>query len=374
MPQIRFSPVLPAMAAMAVSIFFASAASAQNLKVGDTAPPIKVAKWVKGKPDHMTKAGDTYTIAPGSIHVVEFWATWCGPCKVSIPHITELAKKYKGKVTFTGVSINENADDYLPKVSKFVTAMGPKMDYNVVADDKSENGTMSKTWMEAAAQDGIPTAFVIGKDSKIAWIGHPMQMEEPLAQIVAGKWDAKAYAAKQARAAGEEDRLRAMLKEVNVLASAGKFKEAVMKLDEFKTDNPNYQMGLAMTRLRLLQKSDEGEASTYAKQLGEGTFKNNPQALNEIAWGMVGDDSFWTKPDYDVALAIAQRAVELTKNNDPAVMDTLAMAYYRKGNLDLAIETQEKAVALLSKGEFPAETAKELKDRLAKFKQEKAGN
>src|SRR5689334_13332915 len=107
MPLFRFSPVLPALAALAVPTFLASAASAQDLKVGDAAPPIKIAKWVKGKPDNMSKDGNTYTIKPGSIHVVEFWATWCGPCKVSIPHLTELAKKYKGKVTFTGVSINE---------------------------------------------------------------------------------------------------------------------------------------------------------------------------------------------------------------------------------------------------------------------------
>jgi thiol-disulfide isomerase/thioredoxin len=374
MPQFRFSPVLPVLAAMAAPALLASAASAQDLKVGDAAPPIKVAKWVKGKPDNMTKAGDAYTLKPGSIHVVEFWATWCGPCKVSIPHLTDLAKKYKGKVTFTGVSINEGADNYLPKVAKFVTDMGPKMEYNVVADDKSENGTMSKSWMEAAAQEGIPTAFVIGKDAKIAWIGHPSEMDEPLAQVVAGKWDAKAHAAKAAKAEGEINRLKAVLGEVNTLARAGKFKEAVMKLDSFKSDNPEYQQGLAMTRLRLLQKADESEANVYAKQLAEGMFKDNPRPLNEIAWGMVGDDSTWTKPDYDVALAVAKRAVELTKSEDAAIMDTLAMAYYRKGNLDTAIETQEKAVALLSKGDFPAETAKELKDRLAKFKREKSGN
>lgn len=373
MPLFRFSPVVPALVALAVPAVLASAASAQDLKVGDSAPPIKVAKWVKGKPDNMTKSGNAYTLKPGSIHVVEFWATWCGPCKVSIPHLTELAKKYKGKVTFTGVSINEGADDYLPKVAKFVTEMGPKMEYNVVADDKAENGTMSKSWMEAAAQEGIPTAFVIGKDAKIAWIGHPSQMDEPLAQIVAGKWDAKAYAAKKANEEGEINRLRGVLKEVNALATKGDFKGAVMALDGFKTENPEYQIPLAMTRLRLLQRVDEGEASVYAKQLGEGLLKDSAMPLNEIAWGMVGDDTTWKKPDYDVALALAKRAVELTKNEEAAVMDTLAMAHYRKGNLDAAIETQEKAVALLSKGEYPPETAKELKDRLAKFKREKGG-
>ena len=47
---------------------------------------------------------------------------------------------------------------------------------------------MAKTWMKAAEENGIPAAFVI-RDGKIAWIGHPMSMDEPLAKITAGEWN-----------------------------------------------------------------------------------------------------------------------------------------------------------------------------------------
>ena len=47
--------------------------------------------------------------------------------------------------------------------------------------------------MKAAEENGIPTAFVV-KDGKIAWIGHPMRLDEPLTKITAGDWDATAMA------------------------------------------------------------------------------------------------------------------------------------------------------------------------------------
>ncbi|HRK21422.1 MAG TPA: TlpA disulfide reductase family protein, partial [Fimbriimonadaceae bacterium] len=150
MRHFRFALAGLAMTALATAAF------AGELGVGMKAPPITVAKWVKGKP---VKLGD------GMVHVVEFWATWCGPCKTSIPHLTELQKKLKGKVNFTGVSIWEDpkATDnaHIEKVEDFVAEWGKKMDYTVAAD--GFEGSMAKEWMEAAEGQGIPTAFIIGK-------------------------------------------------------------------------------------------------------------------------------------------------------------------------------------------------------------------
>ena len=134
----------------------ASLSAAQVLNVGDKAPDLKVTDWVKGTPQ---------TLGNGNVTVVEFWATWCGPCRMSIPHLTELAHKYQGKVNFVGVSISESKpEDYTTKVPSFVKEFGDKMDYNVATEGP---GTfMSKNWMTAAGEMGIPTAFLVDKDGK----------------------------------------------------------------------------------------------------------------------------------------------------------------------------------------------------------------
>lgn len=114
--------------------------------------------------------------------LIDFWATWCGPCRTSIPHLTELQKKYKDKgVVFVGVS-----NETLEKVQPFVEEQGEKMEY-VVALDK-ENLT-NQDYMRAYGRNGIPCSFIINKKGQIVWVGHPMTMDKPLEEIVAGTFD-----------------------------------------------------------------------------------------------------------------------------------------------------------------------------------------
>ena len=75
---------------------FPSALLAKQLVLGDPAPKLEVKEFVKGD---VVKGFDK-----GKIYVVEFWATWCGPCRVSIPHLTEMQKQHPD-IKFLGVSV-----------------------------------------------------------------------------------------------------------------------------------------------------------------------------------------------------------------------------------------------------------------------------
>jgi thiol-disulfide isomerase/thioredoxin len=167
-------------------------ASAYGLGVGDKAPPLKVAAFVKGKAVNLKKG----------VHVVEFWATWCGPCKVSIPHLTQMAKTYRGKVDFTGVSVLENGHNQLGQVRRFVAGMGSKMDYNVAFDGPGK--AMELGYLKAAGQEGIPAAFLI-KDGTILWIGHPMDsLDKVIDRVLAGSFNVHAAKAEAERHAASD--------------------------------------------------------------------------------------------------------------------------------------------------------------------------
>lgn len=126
-------------------------------KVGDEASPLVQLTWIKGGP---------VTMSPGKVYVVEFWATWCPPCQKSIPHLTELQKKYKDRIVFVGLSKEDAAT-----VRPFVDDMAEKMDYAIAVDAA---GATFREYMTAFGKSGIPHAFVVSAAGKIVWHGHPM--------------------------------------------------------------------------------------------------------------------------------------------------------------------------------------------------------
>lgn len=338
-----------------------------TLSVGDKAPEFKVAKFVKGNKLAGFDKGKTY--------VVEFWATWCGPCKKSIPHITELASKYKGKVDFYGVSVWEEKKDnkdtaYFKTVTDFVKGMGDKMSYNIAVDGPDD--FMSNTWMKASKSRGIPTAFII-KDQRVAWIGHPMEMEETLADVVAGKYNIDDAAKHAAAEASESNDMEEMFKPIQEAMEANDYPKVVEAVDAVIAKQPNMEKNLAMVKWQALMHVDGAKGMDYAKKICDTIYAKDGNAVNSIAWMMIDDKQGVPNGDPKVACALAEKAVELNKSNAMLhcySLDTLAYAQFKCGDAKKALETQEKAVAMLGTlgAQVDDATKKEMNERLDQYK------
>lgn len=96
----------------------------------------------------------------GKIVVVDFWATWCGPCKASFPGMQKTVDKYKSNpdIAFVFVDTWENVQDKEAAVSKFITEKG--YSFHVLMDNDNKV-------VGSYGVSGIPTKFIIGKDGKI---------------------------------------------------------------------------------------------------------------------------------------------------------------------------------------------------------------
>lgn len=281
---------LPFLHILACSFSLLGGPALRAADLGQAAPALHVETWFKGNPV------DLAAIKGKQICVVEFWATWCPPCRASIPHLTELQKQYADKnVVVVGIS-----DEAAGKVRPFVDQMGDKMAYVVGTNPGRQT---HKEYMEAFGINGIPHAFVVDKDGTIVWHGHPLAgLDTALEELVAGKYDLEA--AKRAERAGKQ--------------------------------SEDY---LAKVRAG-------GDAATV-RELGEAVLKDgtpNPGMLNEISWAILTDARIKSR-DLDLATRFAKAAYERTAGRDPGITDTYARALFQTGKKEDAIRLQKQAIA-----------------------------
>jgi len=92
----------------------------------------------------------------GKVVLLNFWATWCGPCKAEIPGFVELQEKYKDDLAIVGFSVDDTAD----KARAFATQY--KINYPILLGEGREElqEAYGPIW-------GIPASFIISKDGKV---------------------------------------------------------------------------------------------------------------------------------------------------------------------------------------------------------------
>lgn len=174
--------------ALSAAATFCSAQFNPNptLKIGDAAPALTAQAWVRGNP--------VARFEPGHVYVVDFWATWCGGCIMSFPHISGIAKKYESRVKFISVDSYEDlgqkkGKDPVAAVTAFLqTPEGKRLTFDVAVDGAAD--TMFQAWVKPLRRGGFPTTFIIDQEGRIAWVDVNLDhLEWALDQVLARTWD-----------------------------------------------------------------------------------------------------------------------------------------------------------------------------------------
>jgi len=111
------------------------------------APPLVVEQWVSPRPD-----------TTGKLVMLEFWATWCEPCKAAIPENNRLQERFRDDLVIIAIS-NESAEQVRTQVD-------PAIHYATAVDSEARMG-------RALGVEAIPATFIISPDGIIRWHGDP---------------------------------------------------------------------------------------------------------------------------------------------------------------------------------------------------------
>ncbi len=292
-----------------------------ELFIGSKAPALAINKFLNGDP--------VEDFEDGQVYLVEFWATWCSPCIKAFPHLSELQVKHGESVRIIGVNIWERTQNQAERnelIETFVAEQGDRMSYTVAIE---EGSAMADTWMKPAGQNGIPAAFIVDGTGHIAWIGHPSGIDQPLQDIIDGKFN-PTEAAEKARN--------------GIMVSAG--------MNKF---------------MRILRSGkDLDDARQIANILIDDYANKQPATLNAIAWMLLTAEAPKVgMDDFKVAHRAIAVACEQTGWEDWSLLDTYALAAYKIGQTDEAIKWQRKAIELTPATETKA--LNELKGRLAEY-------
>lgn len=254
-------------------------------KLGDPAAPLTVKEWIKGQP--VDFKGGT------NIYVLEFWAALSPACRSVIPELNGLQNKFKDK----GVVLVGIADDPPDKVKEFLT--GVKVDYTVAVDDHRKT---ARSYMVAYGQNGIPHAFIIGKDGKVIWHGHPLHgLDKALSDIIAGHYDLP----------------------------------RAIKLDAVRAELDDYRM--------LADKGDVKAVELGRKLLAERT--NNAVELCDFAYRIVTDVAN-TNRNFTLAEDALDQAEKLATGKTALVVFTRGMLTFEQGKKEDGIALAKQAINL----------------------------
>ena len=320
----------------------------ETLTIGSRAPNIDIEHWLQ---DGNGFFKPVKTFEQDKVYVIEFWATWCGPCIMSMPHLAELQNRFRGR----GVQIISVTDESVDEVNALLNQQHPQANlsfgdissaYSLTCDpDRSTHAA----YMNAAKQSGIPTSFVVGKTGKIEWIGHPAELEAPLEAIVTDQWDRKKFH-KTFQAIA---RYTAAMQKLTMLAGAGKFDRAIALVDtELAVAKQNDMLELVNQwvdiRFSLMLSAgriDDATIAYYRSFIDD--IKDNPIALGRFGYSLFSahqEGGELGPLAAEVIQAIDDAKVSSPAESLPFLHNTRAQLYLVDNKIAQAIDAQQDAI------------------------------
>ena len=287
-----------------------------TLTVGDRAPELVVERWLRGEA--------LERLEPGSVYVIDFWATWCGPCIAGMPHLTALQREL-GPRGLRVIGVAPRPDEWghdEASIEALLARKEAEIGYAIALDAEGDSergyqgvfrGKTIESWMGAAEVGALPIAFVVDRAGTIAAIAPPLEVGAAVRACLDGTFDRE-------RAARE---YRALL-------------GARAQLAELEA---------------LLETGERDLARTLTEELFAGPLWNDARYLTALAgdWSAGEPDG----PSRSVALRAAKRADALSGSREPGTLGLLARLYLANGETDAAERAQSAALAL-AEGDFRA--------------------
>jgi len=316
-------------------VLSASAPASAGLDVGDPAPALAITEWVQGGPVDLKKD------ASKKVHLIEFWAVWCPPCKASVPRLNKIQNKHKNELVIIGVTEPDNRGNSPAAIRQFVKQQGQNMTYPVAVDDR---GATTQSYLAAAQAMGIPHAFLIGRDGKIAWQGSPLDdaMEGIIDGVVAGTYDPKVEK-EVSRRFDSLSRALAMEQWPVVL-------DGMRGILEIAPDNETAIRAIRRISFEYLNKPADFRAWATAHVT---KHRANSRAMERVAVLLLEPDDLSRRLP-DLAIEAAKAGYENSNPRRGSAAAAYALALYQVGALDKAVALQQEA---LSAAEGPDQSA-----------------
>ena len=136
-----------------------------DLKVGQKTSDLVITDYILNTPKDKNFSN--------KFKVVEFWATWCGPCLGAVPHLNELQNKYKDNKDLVFISISDESPE---KINKTLSKI--KFETIVVSDQTKK--THENLIMRKDKSYSIPATILIDNQNIVRWIGNPSMLTSDL--------------------------------------------------------------------------------------------------------------------------------------------------------------------------------------------------